>query len=226
MNNVHMDRRPYLCDHCGKAFKRRDALKQHRLVHEDVNTRIYPFTCHICMKGFRSQVGAFFITAWLFYHMNFFYHSVNLFITSCIFITWFCITSFITAWIFYSQYAFFYHIMNFYHSRHLSQSEVFITAGMTFFITAWIFYHSNFFYHTMNFFITSSTFFITALLFLPHEVFSQQDFFIRAYSMNLYHMKFYHMNFITWNFITTLNVITTGHFYHIIQFLSQHALLS
>lgn len=57
MNNVHMDRRPYLCDHCGKAFKRRDALKQHHLVHEDVNTRIYPFRCNVCMKGFRSQVS-------------------------------------------------------------------------------------------------------------------------------------------------------------------------
>ena len=55
-NNVHSERRPYLCDLCGKAFKRRDALKTHWLIHKDKSTRTYPFRCGTCQKGFRCQV--------------------------------------------------------------------------------------------------------------------------------------------------------------------------
>ena len=33
VKDVHRQWRPYLCHHCGKAFKRRDALKQHSTLH-------------------------------------------------------------------------------------------------------------------------------------------------------------------------------------------------
>ena len=57
LQNVHHQRRPHLCDLCGKAFKRTDALQAHRLVHMDKNERQYPYTCQTCSKGFRSKVG-------------------------------------------------------------------------------------------------------------------------------------------------------------------------
>ena len=56
-NNVHCNRRPYLCDLCGKAFKRPDALAQHKYTHMDKSARVLPFTCTLCAKAFRSQVG-------------------------------------------------------------------------------------------------------------------------------------------------------------------------
>ena len=55
--NVHTNRRPYLCDLCGKSFKRPDALRQHKVTHLDKTNRDYPFKCPTCMKGFRSQVS-------------------------------------------------------------------------------------------------------------------------------------------------------------------------
>lgn len=54
-NNVHCNRRPYLCDLCGKAFKRPDALAQHKYTHMDKSARVLPFTCTLCAKAFRSQ---------------------------------------------------------------------------------------------------------------------------------------------------------------------------
>ena len=57
MNNVHSDHRPYLCDLCGKAFKRPDALRQHKVTHMDKTSREYPFQCNLCNKGFRSKVS-------------------------------------------------------------------------------------------------------------------------------------------------------------------------
>lgn len=50
-NNVHGCHRPFLCHHCGKAFKRPDALKQHSAVHLNHP----PFTCPTCDKGCRSR---------------------------------------------------------------------------------------------------------------------------------------------------------------------------
>ncbi|XP_013096125.2 zinc finger protein 267-like [Biomphalaria glabrata] len=47
--------RPHLCDTCGKAFKRTDALQQHKLVHISKSARSLPYKCSICDKGFRSQ---------------------------------------------------------------------------------------------------------------------------------------------------------------------------
>lgn len=49
--------RPHLCDTCGKAFKRTDALQQHKLVHISKSARSLPYKCSICDKGFRSQVS-------------------------------------------------------------------------------------------------------------------------------------------------------------------------
>ncbi|GAB1599286.1 PR domain zinc finger protein 5-like [Argonauta hians] len=54
-NNVHCNQRPYLCDLCGKAFKRPDALAQHKFTHLDKSARLLPFTCTLCSKAFRSQ---------------------------------------------------------------------------------------------------------------------------------------------------------------------------
>lgn len=47
--------RPHLCDICGKAFKRTDALQQHKVVHMSQMARVYSFHCSQCNKGFRSQ---------------------------------------------------------------------------------------------------------------------------------------------------------------------------
>ncbi|XP_025096613.1 zinc finger protein 286A-like isoform X2 [Pomacea canaliculata] len=47
--------RPHLCDVCGKAFKRTDALQQHKVVHMSQDTRTYHFHCPQCNKGCRSQ---------------------------------------------------------------------------------------------------------------------------------------------------------------------------
>ncbi len=56
ISNVHTDRRPFLCDLCGKAFKRTDTLRQHKIVHQDKTHRTYPYHCHFCSKQFRSGV--------------------------------------------------------------------------------------------------------------------------------------------------------------------------
>ncbi len=56
MENVHSDRRPYLCDLCGGGFKRQDTLKTHRFVHLSRNDRFYPYSCHLCGKCFRTKV--------------------------------------------------------------------------------------------------------------------------------------------------------------------------
>ncbi|XP_050418531.1 zinc finger protein 610 [Patella vulgata] len=55
LKHVHGDARPYLCDHCGKAFKRTDTLKAHKVTHLARKDRVLPFTCEICSKGFRSK---------------------------------------------------------------------------------------------------------------------------------------------------------------------------
>nr|XP_045617869.1 uncharacterized protein LOC123770247 isoform X2 [Procambarus clarkii] len=61
IENVHQNYRPFLCDICGKAFKRQDALKQHYVSHyqklaEGSSGQVgpYGFVCHICQKICRS----------------------------------------------------------------------------------------------------------------------------------------------------------------------------
>ncbi|KAG0720955.1 Zinc finger protein 497 [Chionoecetes opilio] len=61
IKNVHQNYRPFLCDICGKAFKRQDALKQHHVSHYQSLTPghsgpvgPYGFVCHICQKVCRS----------------------------------------------------------------------------------------------------------------------------------------------------------------------------
>lgn len=56
-SNVHSEKRPYLCDLCGKSFKRPDALAQHKVTHIDKGMRVYPYKCQRCPKSFRSRVG-------------------------------------------------------------------------------------------------------------------------------------------------------------------------
>ena len=57
MVDVHTEKRPYLCDTCGRGFKRNDALRQHRLIHLDKSARQYPYYCSVCGKGFRTPVS-------------------------------------------------------------------------------------------------------------------------------------------------------------------------
>lgn len=55
--NVHTEHRPYLCDTCGAAFKRTDALTAHKLVHIDKSLRNYRHKCKLCQKSFYSKVN-------------------------------------------------------------------------------------------------------------------------------------------------------------------------
>lgn len=38
---------PYVCEFCGKAFKRKDSLRAHRFTHNNPNS----FICEVCGKG-------------------------------------------------------------------------------------------------------------------------------------------------------------------------------
>lgn len=56
VNNVHGDKRPFLCHLCGKAFKRGDALLQHYQTHSEIGpSENSNFKCNICEKTFRSH---------------------------------------------------------------------------------------------------------------------------------------------------------------------------
>ena len=54
---VHSEKRPFLCDTCGRGFKRNDALKQHRMVHVEKEKRSWAYHCNVCGKGLRSPVS-------------------------------------------------------------------------------------------------------------------------------------------------------------------------
>lgn len=56
VNNVHGNKRPFLCHLCGKAFKRGDALLQHYQTHSEiVPSENSSFKCNVCEKTFRSH---------------------------------------------------------------------------------------------------------------------------------------------------------------------------
>ncbi|GAB6030535.1 hypothetical protein CHUAL_007399 [Chamberlinius hualienensis] len=59
INDVHTNKRPFLCDFCGKAFKRPDALKQHKQTHDEpiAETRTSHYKCNVCQKKCRSQAS-------------------------------------------------------------------------------------------------------------------------------------------------------------------------
>jgi len=57
VDSVHHNLRPFLCDICGRRFKRHDALLQHALVHSDQsNARFSVHRCTVCQRTFRSKV--------------------------------------------------------------------------------------------------------------------------------------------------------------------------
>jgi len=57
VDSVHKNLRPFLCDVCGRRFKRHDALLNHSLVHDDPpNSRVNIHRCTICARTFRSKV--------------------------------------------------------------------------------------------------------------------------------------------------------------------------
>ena len=58
VKDVHRQWRPYLCHHCGKAFKRPDALKQHSVLHAAPgapDSKLAHFQCRPCGKICRSR---------------------------------------------------------------------------------------------------------------------------------------------------------------------------
>jgi len=59
VDSVHKNVRPFLCDVCGRRFKRHDALLQHRVVHsDDSDTSLWSgnHQCAVCQRTFRSKV--------------------------------------------------------------------------------------------------------------------------------------------------------------------------
>jgi len=60
VDSVHNNLRPFLCDICGRRFKRRDVLLHHSLIHSDrSNTRFNAHKCTVCHRTFRSKVQPF-----------------------------------------------------------------------------------------------------------------------------------------------------------------------
>jgi len=60
VNSVHSNMRPYLCDVCGRRFKRSDGLRLHALVHRDQSDHACWSSihrCNICDRTFRNKVG-------------------------------------------------------------------------------------------------------------------------------------------------------------------------
>ena len=53
----HGNSRPFLCDLCGMAFKRIDALAAHKVTHTEKSERRLPYKCTTCKKAFKSRVG-------------------------------------------------------------------------------------------------------------------------------------------------------------------------
>jgi len=56
VTTVHGNMRPYLCDVCGRRYKRSDALAQHLVVHTAQESRVYHHQCQTCARKFRSLV--------------------------------------------------------------------------------------------------------------------------------------------------------------------------
>lgn len=59
VQTVHGNQRPYLCDICGRRYKRSDALAQHLVVHTAQESRTYQHQCITCGRKFRSLVCYF-----------------------------------------------------------------------------------------------------------------------------------------------------------------------
>lgn len=51
----HGNSRPFLCDLCGMAFKRIDALAAHKVTHVEKSQRRLPYKCTTCKKAFKSR---------------------------------------------------------------------------------------------------------------------------------------------------------------------------
>ena len=73
VDSVHNNMRPFLCDICGRRFKRHDGLQQHSPVHsvDQSNTRGIVHRCTVCQRTFRSKVR----------------HSHSTYIRTCLFST-------------------------------------------------------------------------------------------------------------------------------------------
>ena len=57
MDCVHNDVRPFLCDVCGRRFKRHDALLQHGLLVHTYSQSVASHQCRVCQRTFRSKVS-------------------------------------------------------------------------------------------------------------------------------------------------------------------------
>ncbi|EDV94727.1 zinc finger protein weckle [Drosophila grimshawi] len=51
IDRVHMNKKPFICDCCGKCVKTASELKEHKLVHTDDR----PFVCALCNAAFKNK---------------------------------------------------------------------------------------------------------------------------------------------------------------------------
>ncbi|CAD6999925.1 unnamed protein product [Ceratitis capitata] len=51
VQGIHENKKPYICDECGRSLKTLAALAEHKLVH----TNDTPYECDVCQRGFKNK---------------------------------------------------------------------------------------------------------------------------------------------------------------------------